>query len=192
MTYCCLADLYCQDQVRATSTSTTVCERTDSHVDGRIFQPSPLTRQERRDDDLHAFQSPKKKERRIEVIGVSTLSFALLLEFDPNMVAYTERPRVLDTSAGCYELSFWIRDNQGRERFLFIVPTNASRPGQNEQTIHTVVSKGGSLRDSGYDLLFPDVEKLARWPASDASAMSKDYKDVYEARAAALKPEEVA
>lgn len=133
MTYCCLADLYRQDQVRP---SPTASERTDSDVNSRPFQPRPLTRQERRDDDLHAFQSPKEKKRRIEVIGVPALSLALLLEFNPNIVAYVERPRLLDTSAGRHELPFWVRDRQGRERFLFIVPTNASQPGQNGRRIH--------------------------------------------------------
>lgn len=135
MTYYCLADLYRQDQVRPTSTFIPASERPDSDVNGRPFQPRPLTQPERRDDDLHAFQSPKEK-RRIEVIGVPAVGLALLLEFAPAIVAYIERPRILETPSGRYELSFWIRDKQGRERFLFIIPTNASQPGQNGRRIH--------------------------------------------------------
>lgn len=135
MTYCCLADLYRQDQVRPTPTFIPASERTDSDINDRPFQPRPLTRPERRDDDLHAFQSPKEK-RRIEVIGVPAVGLALLLEFNPNIVAYIERPRVLETSAGRHELAFWIRNKQGHERFLFIVPTSSSQPGQNGRRIH--------------------------------------------------------
>jgi hypothetical protein len=135
MTHTCLADLYCQDLVHPTPTSIPTSGLADTVVKDHPFQPRPLTRPERRADDLHAFQSPKEK-RRIEVIGVTALGLALLLEFNPNIVAYIERPRVIETSAGRHELSFWIRNKQGRERFLFIVPTSASQPGQNGRRIH--------------------------------------------------------
>jgi len=135
VTYSCLADLYRQETLPLAPILSAPCTRNDSGSDSHPFQPRQLTLQERRDEDLHVFHSPKEK-RRVEVIGLSTLCLTLLHEFNPNIAAYTERPRVLLTASGRHELAFWIRDREGRERFLVIVPTSDSQPEQGGKRVH--------------------------------------------------------
>lgn len=135
MTYTCLADLYHGEPKRAVETSAMDGDPAIRPVHTPPFKARSLTRMERRDEDLYAFQSPKGR-RLVEVIGVPAFCLALLLEFNPCISVYVERPRTLVTPASRLELSFWIQDRQGRERFLLIVPTADSLPAQGGRRTH--------------------------------------------------------
>jgi hypothetical protein len=135
MTYSCLNELYLTAPGTTASFHVASLERKTHELEARPFRPRNLTLQERRDEDLHAFASPKEKDR-VEVVGVPALCLGLLLEFNPNIAAYTQRPRLLLTSTERHELAFWIRDLQGRERFLFIVATKDSIPEKGGKRAH--------------------------------------------------------
>lgn len=88
------------------------------------FSPRALTRSERRRCDLYIFQSPKLS-RRIELIGCVNTALALTIEFDPDVVAYIERPRKLSLASGrAIEFAFWVRKRNGSERFWLPVPAS--------------------------------------------------------------------
>lgn len=92
----------------------------------RPYSPRDLTRRELQKLDVHTFQSPKER-RRVRVVGPA-LVLALRLEFDPDVVAYVERPRRLVCGPHTYEFSFWYRERSGREHLLLLVPTSESAP----------------------------------------------------------------
>lgn len=135
MTYTCLADLFRGEPKHAIARSSLDGDPAGRPVHTAPFKARQLTRNERRDEDLYAFQSPKER-RLVEVIGVPAFCLALLLEFNPRISTYVERPRTLVTPASRLELSFWIQDRHGRERFLLIVPTAESLPAQGGRRTH--------------------------------------------------------
>jgi hypothetical protein len=88
----------------------------------------PLTHAELLKEDVYDFESPKHGLRRVHVAGVPNLILALLLEFDPNVECYVERPRLLTCDKDIYEFSFWYRDQTGREYLPLLVPTSSTAP----------------------------------------------------------------
>lgn len=85
------------------------------------FGPRHLTRKEQRREDLYLYHSPKL-DRIVAVIGVLALALALEFEFSADTVGFVERPRVLPYRNSDVELSFWQREQSGRERFYLLVP----------------------------------------------------------------------
>lgn len=85
------------------------------------FSPRDLTRKEQRREDLYLYHSPKLA-RTVAVIGVLALALALDLEFSADTVGFVERPRILPYRNSEVELSFWQREQSGRERFYLLVP----------------------------------------------------------------------
>lgn len=85
------------------------------------FRPRDLTRREQRRGDLYLYHSPKLA-RTVAVVGVLALALALELEFSAETVAFVERPRMLRYRNNEVELSFWQREQSGRERFYLLVP----------------------------------------------------------------------
>ncbi|QDI03424.1 hypothetical protein E4A48_06715 [Xanthomonas cerealis pv. cerealis] len=80
------------------------------------FLGRELSLRELKRQDIYFYDSPKLG-RRITVVEPSRLALALELEFDPTVVAYVPRPRILDTQAGGIELCFWSCTNAGFEQF---------------------------------------------------------------------------
>jgi hypothetical protein len=137
MTYACLTDLYAAT-ASASSPPPTKHGR-QGCLGATPFVARKLTFREKRDLDLYTFESPKEG-RRIEVIGLPAMCLALLSEFNANVAAYVERPRNLQVGENRYELSFWIRDCAGRERFLFIVPNGNSVPLNGGRRTHRMAA----------------------------------------------------
>lgn len=85
------------------------------------YTPRVLTNDERSDRDLHVFYSPRN-QRIAAVTEVLGFALALRLEFDPSTAFWVERPRLVTvTERRQVELSFWVRDRTGGERFLWLV-----------------------------------------------------------------------
>ena len=84
------------------------------------FENRPLTRSEQRRGDLYTFHSPKLG-RSAEVIHRGRLAMALELEFDPGVLVWVERPRLLAVKDAEIELCFWWRHVSGREGFHLFV-----------------------------------------------------------------------
>lgn len=97
---------------------------TSHHVDASLnYTPRPLKRGQRSRREVFVFQSPRNG-RVVTVADASAFAYALLLEFDPTVRIYVERPRQLQvTSKTRIDLSFWSERNDGSERFDLIVPT---------------------------------------------------------------------
>lgn len=87
----------------------------------RPYTARALTLPEVRAGDIHSFHSPKEG-RLVRVDGLAHIAQALLLELNPDITAYTERPRQLTIGTASYELSFWCRLRRGEERMLLVVP----------------------------------------------------------------------
>lgn len=87
------------------------------------FSPRELSIGERKAGDLRLFNSPKLG-RRVELLGPLTFLTALRLEFDPHVLGYVERPRMLEVLDRQVELHFWTRERRGLERFWLIVPND--------------------------------------------------------------------
>lgn len=98
-------------------------------IGDRPYSARELTMPEVRAGDIHSFDSPKEGGRRVRVDGVANIAQALLLELDPGITAFTERPRQLTVENNRYELSFWCRLRSGEERMLLVVP-GAAHGGQ--------------------------------------------------------------
>lgn len=95
----------------------------------RPYAARELTLPELRAGDIHSFESPKEQGRLVRVVGIPRIAQALLLEFDPTIVAYVERPRILQVDRRHYELCFWCREQSGRERMLLVVTHGQQEPG---------------------------------------------------------------
>ena len=88
------------------------------------YLPRALSRSERRRGDLYTYRSPKLP-RRVELLGCVNTALALIIEFDPVVTDYVERPRKLGLPSGStIELAFWIRERQGIESFWLPVATS--------------------------------------------------------------------
>jgi len=83
------------------------------------FRGRELSLRELKRQDIYFYDSPKMG-RRVTVVEPSRLALALELEFDPTVVTYVPRPRVLDTQAGRIELCFWSCNKAGFEQFRAI------------------------------------------------------------------------
>ncbi|KRG70536.1 hypothetical protein [Pseudoxanthomonas dokdonensis] len=80
------------------------------------LQARELSLRELKRQDIYFYDSPKLG-RRVTVVEPSRLALALELEFDPAVVTYVPRPRLLDTQAGRIELCFWSCTKAGLEQF---------------------------------------------------------------------------
>jgi hypothetical protein len=93
--------------------------------------PRQLTAREQRDLDLWSYASPKL-QRDVHVVGPLALIQGLDFEFDPDCLAFVERPRMLDVAGARVELDFWVRRRDGREQYWLLVPndhaTDATTP----------------------------------------------------------------
>lgn len=101
----------------------------------RPHAPRLLTHRELIANDVHSYYSPKE-QRDIRVIGIARVAQGLLFESDPNVVAYTERPRLLQVGNRSYELCFWYREKSGREHMRMVVLVNAQTPGSGTRRAH--------------------------------------------------------
>ncbi|EMB2829551.1 hypothetical protein [Stenotrophomonas maltophilia] len=99
---------------------------------------------------MFVFQSPRNG-RVVTVADASAFAYALLLEFDPTVRIYVERPRQLQvTSKTRIDLSFWSERNDGSERFDLIVPatlimqsTTGSMPLPGKQDLVEIGTRNG-------------------------------------------------
>lgn len=89
------------------------------------YDPRTLSRSERRRRDWYLFDSPKLG-RPVEVLHRARLAMALECEFDPQVTAWVERPRLLTFNDNEVELCFWTRCACGREQFLLFVDEAAT------------------------------------------------------------------
>lgn len=93
----------------------------------RPYLARPLSLPEIRAGDVHSYASPKEGGRLVRVLGLARIAQAMLLEAAPHIVAYTERPRVLEVGNARYEICFWCREKTGEERMLMVV-LGSSKP----------------------------------------------------------------
>ena len=88
----------------------------------RPYSARELTLPEVRAGDIHSFCSPKEGGRLVRVDGLARIAQALLLELNPDITAYTPRPRLLTVGDARYELCFWCSLRSGEEKMLLVVP----------------------------------------------------------------------
>jgi len=113
------------------------------------FSPRPLSAGEQSAGDLYVYWSPKN-QRRIDVLDVSSLAYALVLEFDPTVAGYVERPCAIQATESIrLSVSFWVSIPKGEDRFVFLAPTpiEASRRSQlqarSDQEIEAIGARSG-------------------------------------------------
>lgn len=94
----------------------------------RPYLPRELSPGQLKRGDVFMFFSPKEN-RKVIVLGPLQLAFRLHLEFDPLVVAVTERPRSIPVGLSETELHFWWQTRGGRERFALVIPNAQTIPG---------------------------------------------------------------
>jgi hypothetical protein len=120
----------------------------------RPFQPRALGSAEFKRVDVYCLISPKE-DRVVHVVGPYALGFRLQLEFDPTVIAVTERPRRLVVGDRQIELSFWWRKRTGREHYALLVPDADTIPGTDGQRRPRQVERlRAAAHDAGIDLQF--------------------------------------
>lgn len=72
--------------------------------------------------DVRMFKSPKCC-RTVHVVGVPCFCLALCYEFNSLIALFVERPRYLLVGDDTFELSFWIRFANGKEKYVLVVPS---------------------------------------------------------------------
>jgi hypothetical protein len=98
------------------------------------FQPRKLTRSERNHREIFVYHSPRN-DRVVTLAELINLALALRFEFDPNLIAYVERPRRMALTARQeIDISFWTRDRAGNERYYLAIP-NAGTVGSTSGTV---------------------------------------------------------
>lgn len=100
-----------------------------------------LSYREVRDQDVYTFHSPKHSMRRVRVAHIASYMLALVLEFDPNVECYVERPRTLKCDRNIYEFAFWYRERSGREYLPLLVPNSATAPAPSGHCRHRQAEK---------------------------------------------------
>ncbi len=83
------------------------------------YMPRQLTVSELKKLDIYLYESPKLR-RRVTLVGPIALALGLQFEFDPDVLAYIERPRMLSVDGTDIDLSFWSRTRKGIEQFSLI------------------------------------------------------------------------
>ncbi len=96
--------------------------------DRRPYLARELSASQLKRGDVFMFFSPKEN-RKVTVLGPLQLAFRLQLEFDPQVVAVTERPRSIPVGLSDTELHFWWQRRGGRECFALIIPNAQTIPG---------------------------------------------------------------
>lgn len=81
----------------------------------------PLSLAERKNLDTYSYLSPKLM-RVVEVVEPLRAHMALGFDFDPDVLAFAERPRCLTVGSRQLELDFFTRERNGRERYWLFVP----------------------------------------------------------------------
>ena len=84
------------------------------------YTPRPLTRKELSKLDIYSYHSPKCN-RLVRLVEPLRFGLGLLLEFDPTVLIYAERPRLLSSPQGLYEIDFWWLDKGGQESMAILV-----------------------------------------------------------------------
>ncbi len=98
------------------------------------YKPRLLTRSERNRREIHVFYSPRNN-RVVTVAEILHLAIALQFEFNPDLVAYLERPRRMALSPRQdIDISFWTRSRTGEERYYLAIP-NAGTIGSSSGTV---------------------------------------------------------
>jgi hypothetical protein len=98
------------------------------------FKPRLLTRSERNRREIFVFHSPKNN-RVVTVAEMLHAAIALQFEFNPNLVAYVERPRrIALTPRQDIDVSFWTRSRTGEEHYYLAIP-NAGTMGSTSGTV---------------------------------------------------------
>jgi len=92
------------------------------------LRPSSLERRQLSAVNAFSFWS-RKLRRRVLVVGPSQFDAVLLLEFDPDVTAYCERPDLrLDLlpwgSSRFRTLDFWVRRRNGRQNGVIVAESN--------------------------------------------------------------------
>lgn len=96
-----------------------------------------LTRSELQRLDVYLYESPKLG-RRVTIVRPAALALALEFEFTPDILVFTERPRMLPVESTRQELSFWTRTRKGLEQFHLLAAfpegnTGAARAAERQR-----------------------------------------------------------
>lgn len=110
----------------ASATSTA----SNHHVDPTLnYTPRPLSRGQRSRREVFVYQSPRN-QRIVTVADAANFALALMLEFDPAVRVYVERPRQLQlTQKTRIDLSFWSQTTSGDQRFHLLIPATRTANG---------------------------------------------------------------
>jgi hypothetical protein len=126
----------------------------------RYFTARPLSASERKRLDVFSFRSCKEN-RQVDVIGPLQLGFRLQLEFNPTITAVTERPRSVEVGGRQIELSFWWRNQSGREHFALLIPDKDTLPGPDGRRRPRQVDRLRlAAQDAGIDLQLVTEDKV--------------------------------
>jgi len=126
-------------------------DRREGHLP---HSPLELARGKRDRREIFVFQSPKNG-RTVTVADLVNFCQALMLEFDPQVEMYVERPRRITVGEKRnLELSFWVGRRDGTQHYQFVIPTKrvaslsvglVKLPADDE-LIHMALNQGLVLR----------------------------------------------
>jgi len=96
--------------------------RTKRHDSQPVYTPRPLSRGQRSRPQGFVYPSPRN-QRVVTVAEATGFAYALLLEFNPLVRWYVERPRQLQlTPKTRIDVSFWSQDHNGEHHFHLLIP----------------------------------------------------------------------